>query len=280
MAADLTDGLDVTSPFGTRRATSREQLVWYFSDWRPLPQHWRQKLRKRFARKVRGPFDVEFEGMKLRLYPSENYCDRVIFGRSDLPERAEHEALLPHLKPGMVFVDIGANVGSYSAFVGTRAEGLTLIGFEPHPRTYAKLIYNLEANKLPTNNILNCGVGADHETTKLWSDGGSNIGHTSMLKEGTANASVSVDVPVVPLLDVLNERNIDRLDILKIDIEGFEDRALAPFFDNAPDDLLPALLLIETAHQHLWERDLPSQLNNHDYAITFQTAENVLLKKG
>ncbi|MEM1318193.1 MAG: hypothetical protein AAGF29_08015, partial [Pseudomonadota bacterium] len=112
--------LDTTSDFGTYTARFSERLRWSASDWRVLPTSWRQKLRKRFARPVRGPFDINFEGMKLRLYPAENHCDRIIFGRSDLPERAEHEALLPLLTPGMVFVDIGANVGSYSCFVGTR----------------------------------------------------------------------------------------------------------------------------------------------------------------
>jgi len=172
MNSDPTSGLDLTSKFGSQVASRWQRWIWALSDWRHLPQALRQKLRKRFARKVVGPFDTIFEGMQFRLYPAENYCDRVIFGRSDLPERAEHEALLPHIFPGMTFVDIGANVGSYSAFVGTRAKGdLKLLALEPHPRTYAKLVFNLEANGLPCDHVINCGVGPTRTTMQLWSDG-------------------------------------------------------------------------------------------------------------
>ena len=255
--ADPLEGLDTHSPFGTHQARFCERLIWKLADWRPLPAALRRRLRKRYARPVAGPFDVVQDGMKLRLYPAENHCDRVIFGRGTLPEKAEHEALLPFIKPSMVFVDIGANVGSYSAYVGTRAGGdVTLLALEPHPRTHAKLHYNLTANGLPVRHVVNCGVGEERGELPLWSDGGSNIGHTSMLKEGTSNAARSVPVAVVPLMELLMERHITAIDLLKIDIEGFEDRAMAPFFEAADEALLPKAVLIETVHSALWQRDV------------------------
>ncbi len=270
--------LDTVSAHGNHVASAYERLVWAAADWKILPAKWRQRLRKRFARPLPGPFDITIEKMRLRLYPAENYCDRVIFGRKLLPEHLEHEALLPYLKRGMVFVDIGANVGSYSCYVGTRLAGdLTLLAFEPHPRTYQKLMFNLKANDLPVENVLNCGVGPARSTLQLWSDGGSNIGHTSMLKAGTSNPKVSVDVDVVPLAHVLAERNITAIDLLKIDVEGFEDQALATFFDTALPQLLPRRILIEIAHQSLWQRDLMSMLEKLGYRVVFKTAENRLL---
>ena len=272
--------LDIKSPFGSRTASLTDRLIWKACDWSVLPQDWRRRLRKKYARKITGPFDITHDGMNFRLYPAENYCDRVLFGRDDLPEKAEHFALQPYLKKGMVFVDIGGNVGSYSTFVGTRVQGeLTLIAFEPHPRTFQKLIFNLEANDLPTDHVINAGVGPEKTVLDLWSDGGSNIGHTSMLKAGTANPKISHQVDVLPLTDVLMERGIERVDLLKIDIEGFEDRALAPFFDTAGDGLLPKVILIEVAHQHLWERDLMGILENKGYREAFKTQENRLLTR-
>lgn len=272
--------LDVTSPFGSRRAKYLQRLIWQICDWRILPQNWRRILRKKFARKVQGPFDIAHRGMKLRLYPAENYCDRVLFGRKQLPELAEHEALADLIKPGMVFVDIGANVGSYSLFVGTKASGdLTLIGFEPHPRTYQKLVFNLQANGLSTELIFNQGVADRSGMLELWSDGGSNIGHTSMLKEGTANPKVANTVKVEPLVDVIGRLGIDHVDLLKIDIEGFEDRALAGYLGHAAPKLLPNHILMETAHSHLWEQDLTELLVSADYSVVFETAENRLYSR-
>ncbi|MEL6752191.1 MAG: FkbM family methyltransferase [Pseudomonadota bacterium] len=272
----MTVALDTTSAFGTRKAQWHERAVWAASDWSALPASLRRRLRKRFARPVEGPFDVKQDGMKLRLYPAENHCDRVIFGRRRLPERAEHEALLPYLSNGMTFVDVGGNVGSYSCYVGTRAKAARIVAFEPHPRTVEKLRFNLAANGLQTDDVVNCALGEREETLQLWSDGGSNIGHTSLLPEGTANAKVSVDVPVRVLPQVLAERGVVRVDMLKIDIEGFEDRALAPLLE-ANEALWPKVVLIETAHQHLWERDVLAMLRDRGYEVRFETGENMLV---
>ncbi|MEL7274129.1 MAG: FkbM family methyltransferase [Pseudomonadota bacterium] len=277
---DPLQGLDTQSAFGTHRPGFFQRLVWQLSDHRRLSQGLRQKLRKHFARPVAGPFDITHDGMKFRLYPAENYCDRVLFGRDDLPERVEHEALVPLIAADTCFVDIGANVGSYTLFVGRRAgPQAKLVALEPHPRTHAKLLYNLRANGLPTAHVFNGGAGPERAQMDLWSDGGSNIGHTSMLKEGTANPVASVSVPVVPLMDLLAGFQIDRIDILKIDIEGFEDRALMPFFDAAPEALLPKHVLIEVAHAHLWKADLMGRLDELGYQEVFWTEENRLLSR-
>ena len=44
----------------------------------------------------------------------------------------------------------------------------------------------------------------------------------------------SIEVEVAPLADIITAAGVDRIDYLKIDIEGFEDRALVPFIQQAP----------------------------------------------
>ncbi|MEP1207178.1 MAG: FkbM family methyltransferase [Rhizobiaceae bacterium] len=272
--------LDTESELGSRRANFWQRLIWQICDWHPLPQKWRQKLRKKYARKVVGPFDIVHQRMRFRLYPAENYCDRVLFGRNQLPEQEEHEALQSVLRPGAVFVDIGANVGTYSIFVSTKLQGdCTILAMEPHPRTFQKLIFNLRANNISTQTVHNVGVGPSRGTIDLWSDGGSNIGHTSMVKEGTSNPKIRHEVQIVPLLDLLKENSLSRIDVLKIDIEGFEDQALAPFFDSADEALWPKHVLIEIAHQALWQRDLMAMLNERGYTESFRTNENRLMSR-
>ena len=272
---------DRNSPFGTYSTGPFSKWLWRICDFSGFGPVIRRKLRKHIARRFSGPFDIVHEQLKFRLYPGENYCDRVMFGRGKLPEEAEHRALDSIVEPGMVFVDIGANIGSYSVYVaGLVKQDFTLVAFEPHPKTFAKLMFNLQANGVATDQVRNCGVGDEAGELDLWSDGGSNIGHTSMLKSGTSNPKVSVKVPVVPLLEVLNEAGIDRIDLLKIDIEGFEDRALSPFITSAADGLLPKHILIETAHSQLWQSDLFGHLRERGYELVFETAENQIYRKG
>lgn len=283
MAAIADDKAQTTRPFGHFALRPIDRLVWRIANHRALSAPLRRKLRKRFAARRQGPFDVDIDTapgpvLRFRTWPTENYCDRVIVSRGVLPERAEHEALLPLISPGCTFIDIGANVGSYSAFVGAACGGnCTLLAMEPHPQTFEKLKINLALNNLSLDNLHNVGVAEEAGTLPLYSDGGSNIGHTSMLAEGTANPARKVDVPVRPLIDLVTQAGIEKIDVLKIDIEGFEDRALYPFLQAAPKTILPSHILIETLHQTLWQHDLAAKLVALGYEIRFETPENRLL---
>ena len=271
--------LDTETPFGSHQSHIFSRLVWAICDASVFSAPLRQKLRKRFARKLKGPYDVVFSDIKWRLYPEENYCDRVIFSRKSLPEQAEHEALIPIIKPDMVFVDVGANVGSYSLFVARHSnQSARILALEPHPRTFQKLQYHLQINGAKNAIAMQLASGPKRTIMQLWSDGGSNIGHTSILKQGTSNPKISVDVEVVPLVDILAEQAIERIDLLKIDIEGFEDQVLKPFFDKAQRLVWPRHILIETAHQTIWQDDVVEWMKNSGYIVIFQTTENLLLK--
>ncbi|MDA7854954.1 FkbM family methyltransferase, partial [Cyclobacteriaceae bacterium] len=56
----------------------------------------------------------------------------------------------------------------------------------------------------------------------------------------------NVMVKCRPLLDVLKENEITKIDLLKIDIEEAEPLALNPFFQNAPRALFPKIIFIES----------------------------------
>ncbi len=137
----------------------------------------------------------------------------------------------------------------------------------------------MSANDVSTADVLQLAGGAERGTLQLWSDGGSNIGHTSLLKAGTSNPKISVDVDVVPLVDILDEQGVAKVDLLKIDVEGFEDQVLKPFFDQASEPLWPKAVLIETAHQHIWQTDVIAQMLKLDYSTRFETDENLLLQR-
>jgi len=49
----------------------------------------------------------------------------------------------------------------------------------------------------------------------------------------------------MPLHQIVSEAGVTRVDALKIDIEGFEDTALVPYLQEAPEHLLPKRIVIE-----------------------------------
>lgn len=270
--------IDDGAPFASRPPGMVARFAWRLAT-APIPSRWRRRVRKAFANRFAGPYDVAVDGLRLRLYPAENHCDRTIFGRGHLPEEPERALIRPLLSREMVFVDVGANVGVYSLFVLKATAGTArVVALEPHPRTFAKLDFNCRLNGFDRISRINAGAGAGETETTLFSDGGGNIGNASLLRE-VGGGRDAVTIRLRALADVVAEEKLERIDLLKIDVEGFEDQALLPFFDAAPEALRPLHLLLETVHRHLWRDDLMAALAAAGYEEAGRTSENVLLRK-
>lgn len=274
-----TGALPDTSPFGTLPAGRAERLAWRLATARSFAPATRWRLRKLVATRYPGPYDVSVEGMRIRAYPAENYCDRVAVGRSRLPEEPERAMIAPMLFPGMVFIDIGANVGVYSLFVSYKTGGRAkVIAFEPHPRSFGKLEFNRAANGFGNIACVNAAVGPSDGDATLFADGGNNAGGASLLKEAGVGRSMTA-VRVVPLAAALETRDVGRVDLLKIDVEGFEDEALLPFFRSAHPRLWPQHILLETARSSFWKEDLGGFLAGAGYHVSGSTMENQLFTR-
>ena len=65
---------------------------------------------------------------------------------------------------------------------------------------------------------------------------------------------------------------------MKIDIEGYEEAVLIPFLEQATEDLLPQLIVIEN-NQTKWKRDLLALAKTRGYATQSITRMNVILEK-
>jgi hypothetical protein len=83
-------------------------------------------------------------------------------------------------------------------------------------------------------------------------------------------------VPCRPLLAVLADANIAAIDALKIDIEGAEDLALAPFLRDALPDLLPRIVLLEERPD--WDTDLYVLLGQRGYVRAERSRHNLVFR--
>ena len=250
----------------------------------------RNLLGKQLARAARNlylwraplPVDVTLGDMKLRCQLRDNTCERkFVFTpwRFDPMERAMIAAALP--RDG-VFVDIGANVGIYSltAALHLGAEG-RVFAFEPFPPAFRRLQFNLGATRAqrtdwPRVHVLDIGISDREESRELRIDAG-NLGGGS-IATGRFSKAGSTDAVVIrcrPLLRVLDEFAVDRIDVLKIDVEGAEDLALCPFLEQAADERLPQRMIIENSDV-LWTLDLRAALARRGYRATTRTRLNTV----
>lgn len=72
---------------------------------------------------------------------------------------------------------------------------------------------------------------------------------------------------------------MSRVDALKIDVEGFEDRVLTGFFREAPRSLWPQAVVIEHLSKNEWLEDCIADMRARGYVETGRTRSNTLLAR-
>ena len=136
-----------------------------------------------------------------------------------LHEGAEMAFVLHALRPGDLFVDVGANIGSYTV-LAAGAVGADVISVEPVPSTFDSLRRNVRLNDLDERvQCVNAGLG-ESEGELHFTAGQDTTNH--VLAPGESTESVPVRVM---RLDDLCARRIPA--IIKIDVEGYEQAVIA-----------------------------------------------------
>jgi FkbM family methyltransferase len=132
------------------------------------------------------------------------------------------------LKPGMAFIDIGANIGWYSVLAAKRVgpQG-RVYSFEPRPDTCGALRKSLAENGFDHARVSQLAL-SDSPGRLIVASQGNSPGGTWLLTTEALNAAFPAsayryDVEVARLDDL----PIERCDLLKIDVEGAEYRALS-----------------------------------------------------
>ncbi len=82
---------------------------------------------------------------------------------------------------------------------------------------------------------------------------------------------------VISLSELLKKEGITKVDVLKIDIEGFEDRALFPYFETLNKKHYPRLILMEDSSQTDWDENILEWLLANGYRVLARTRGNVLI---
>jgi FkbM family methyltransferase len=127
--------------------------------------------------------------------------------------------LLHLLRPGELFVDVGANVGAYTV-LASAVIGACTLACEPNPGTLDKFRRNIRLNgisELVDERAI--AVGAQAKVVRLFT--GTEDAMNRVVAE--EEATDTIEVPQLPL-DALLEGRSPRL--LKVDVEGYEPEVL------------------------------------------------------
>ena len=274
--------LDTSTAFGHHRPGFFGALLIALAQRAPhnwLGQQIAQVARKLILLRGKLPLDMEVGPIRMRCYLKDNNSEKKFVFMPWRFDPIERNLLLQVLPADGTFLDIGANVGIYSLCAATHlnASG-RVIALEPNPPAFAHLCYNLEATRAvsaawPRVDALQFGVSDVVGEVELHLDA-QNLGGNSIHQRRVAVQSGGiVRVLCKPLLLILNDLGVSKVDALKIDIEGAEDLALVPFLRDAPDELLPAYIFMEN-YERLWKLDLAGALAWRGYQMSTRAKGN------
>lgn len=138
-----------------------------------------------------------------------------------------HELLFLNkfLKPEMVVADVGANIGVFTTFIAKRVKNGKVIAFEPVPVIYEQLKENIKLNNF-TNVILRKEGLANQKGISFIHEIESSNEGLSTLFPGDLKTARKTEINLFPLDELFPEFSLNRLDLIKIDIEGGELPAL------------------------------------------------------
>lgn len=145
----------------------------------------------------------------------------ALFGSYEPELRAVMRALLP---PGGIAVDAGANVGWHTLLMArlVGVEGRVLAA-EANPSVSAELARNIQINRLPQVEILAHALGEAEGTLAFLDLPADDPGAASAhVVAGGSSCAKTISVRVRPLDAIVHEAGFERLDFIKMDVEGYE----------------------------------------------------------
>jgi len=159
---------------------------------------------------------------KFGVKPRRSIVDKNLF-YNGVYELDNTLLMYENLRPDSVFIDIGANLGYYTCLFSSYLKKGLVISFEPSTQIFSALEKNLELNQFKNAKIFNLGLGKRKQVKKLYLNsknlGGSSLNESVYKKfDNSEFETVKIENASKFILSL----NLKKIDLIKIDVEGFE----------------------------------------------------------
>lgn len=207
-----------------------------FQTWRAIVERGDMSLREMVEGFLHSAERRTLEASRLEPELVDLGAFRIWVRRADpqigLPIARDHDyephlarRLRERLRPGSVFVDVGANIGFFTLLAATLVGPAGRVhAFEARHDNLELLRRSLAANRLENVELHHCAV-SDQKGELAFFASGSWFSNGRVVADEESGSEQLPRVPALPLDEAL--AGIERIDVLKMDIEGSEARALA-----------------------------------------------------
>jgi FkbM family methyltransferase len=194
----------------------------------------------------RGPFTVECPGgAAFRMMSHGHVVENSVYWEGVFGHEPDSTSEWVNLaRRASVVLDVGANTGLYSLLAAAVSPRASVHAFEPLPRIAELLRQNAALNPSLRIEVHAAAAGAKSGTAEIYDPGGDNCYSASLNPDflGPSRKQACYPVPVIAIDDFMRERGLERLDLVKIDVEGFEDAVLEGM-SAAIERFRPAILM-------------------------------------
>lgn len=156
-------------------------------------------------------------GVKLRYTNKFNSISQIIVSEGDF-EELELESVYSNLSENAVFFDIGANVGFYTLCVASKFKHINIHAFEPVTDTFLELKQNVFKNNCVDKIVLNQLALSDFNGSVFIT----TDHHSSNYLTDASSSQNKIKIDCATLDSYVERETIDKLDFIKIDVEGKE----------------------------------------------------------
>ncbi len=257
---------------GARRVNEYETMVRRMMA--EAPRRLRRELRANLP-----PTRMQYGDLDLMVAPARNYTEFVLWRRGRPPEHraTQHLRALFGGRDATV-VDVGANVGIFSLPIARAAgPGSRFLLVEPNPEMVARLRANIALNGLSSVQVDEVAVGDEEGRATLHFSPNGNPGQ-SRLGVAFNDDAGGIEVPVETLPGLAARHGITEIDLLKVDVEGLEDRVILPALRG--ENLSVHRIYFEDVHSERWTSDLPAALEQAGFREEARFGENALYCAG
>jgi FkbM family methyltransferase len=227
-----------------------------------LLERWNEHVPFRWQPKVR--FSIVYHGRPLQValsLASQDYCAfREIFVRGIYEQ--------PLGNPETI-LDLGANCGCATLLFAARYPNARITAVEPHPGNLYALRENLDLNHLQAQVIPAAATVTDGPVLLAVR---TSLSHSLLPGEGSA-VETQLTVPGISIPTLLSQLGWDRIDLLKVDIEGYE-RVL---FSGRPAWLNKVNCIIGEHHDSYQIPELQADLEPVGFTVTPLPHRNMFL---
>lgn len=175
------------------------------------------------------------------LYPKDSRREasrRGINYSLDISDYIEHTVYFGYREPAQeelfrlakdkkLIIDIGVNIGATLLNFAKICPDGSVIGFEPDTKNLLKAEKNLQLNDFENVKIIRKGLGAEAAKVKLFKVNRANEGMNRILNEAELDGDFEFEeIEIIRFDDFVAENSFERIDLMKIDVEGYEMKVL------------------------------------------------------